>query len=575
MIREEVVFQQHPLFSTTCLTNMSATKKLKSLRDSLKELENPAFDITFNEQEEDDITAAKVISNDVESSETEEENSKNFGNLRKKAFVNQEEFDSKYFGNLTTRKSLTDWNEKESPESVEQAATDESDDEEYLSTESDEAENEEVESGCDENEEGSEIEEENMSDDNESLGSDEDGINNTSDNNAMEIDFSKLPDDLKKNVSNVENVKLKKVEDNEDDDEISHFTESKMEKEIQKGKATKAQIELLDKLLETRIRLQKSLILTNRFPQSDVLSDFKDKANTQVVKDLNGVKSSMKDFLKNLLELQEYLLINNEETKSLLSGNNEIKKDKNKFDEDEEIASDTEDENESESEKEEEKEIEDKLNLPSKRKHTLTVNDFEEEISKRHSVYLPYQENIINKWYDKTRLVSSKINNKGFSGFEKSTVQQIKQVLTDRPRLIKRTQLRRTPYSILGKRIIVTEEDDKEQIEDSHLKDFDENIFDDGDFYHEMLKELIERKSNVNTNDPIAAGRQYLELQKLRTKIKRKIDTRASKGRKVRYDVHSKLVSFMAPRNAGSMSDQGRNDLYSSLFGGLSSQPIR
>ena len=85
-------------------------------------------------------------------------------------------------------------------------------------------------------------------------------------------------------------------------------------------------------------------------------------------------------------------------------------------------------------------------------------------------------------------------------------------------------------------------------------------------FNHEMLKELIERKSDINADDPVAAGRRWLELQKLRAKIKRKVDTRASKGRKVRYDVHTKLVSFMAPQDVGSMGNQARNNLFASLF---------
>merc|ERR1712130_110867 len=42
-------------------------------------------------------------------------------------------------------------------------------------------------------------------------------------------------------------------------------------------------------------------------------------------------------------------------------------------------------------------------------------------------------------------------------------------------------------------------------------------------------------------------GRQWLKVQRLRSKMKKKVDTRASKGRKVRYDIHSKLVNFMAP----------------------------
>jgi len=36
------------------------------------------------------------------------------------------------------------------------------------------------------------------------------------------------------------------------------------------------------------------------------------------------------------------------------------------------------------------------------------------------------------------------------------------------------------------------------------------------------------------TSDPIAMGRQWLQLQRLRAKAKKKVDTKASKGRKIR-----------------------------------------
>ena len=51
----------------------------------------------------------------------------------------------------------------------------------------------------------------------------------------------------------------------------------------------------------------------------------------------------------------------------------------------------------------------------------------------------------------------------------------------------------------------------------------------------QLLRELIERKmSYTEGSDPTAMGRQWLELQKLRSKAKKKVDTKASKGRKIR-----------------------------------------
>ena len=68
------------------------------------------------------------------------------------------------------------------------------------------------------------------------------------------------------------------------------------------------------------------------------------------------------------------------------------------------------------------------------------------------------------------------------------------QVLSDCQRLVKRTQLKRTVYRVLGKR--ETEQDERgdggagEELltRDTHLKDYDEEIFDDDDFYHQVTE---------------------------------------------------------------------------------------
>jgi len=60
--------------------------------------------------------------------------------------------------------------------------------------------------------------------------------------------------------------------------------------------------------------------------------------------------------------------------------------------------------------------------------------------------------------------------------------------------------------------------------------------------------------------------RQWLEIQKLRSKAKRRVDPKASKGRRLRYHVHPKLVSLMAPYPDTSMNDAAKNMLFASLF---------
>ena len=121
--------------------------------------------------------------------------------------------------------------------------------------------------------------------------------------------------------------------------------------------------------------------------------------------------------------------------------------------------------------------------------------------------------------------------------------------MTDR--VVKRTQLVRTPLHIFGQVRIpdarycqnLCEQEAKEA---SGEPVYEAEIFDDGDFYHELLKELsmspivvlymhltcaVDRKTkNMGTDDPIAMGRHWLQVKHLRTKTKKKVDTKASKG---------------------------------------------
>lgn len=62
-------------------------------------------------------------------------------------------------------------------------------------------------------------------------------------------------------------------------------------------------------------------------------------------------------------------------------------------------------------------------------------------------------------------------------------------------------------------------------------------------------------------------SRKWMELQKLRIKMKHKVDTRSTKGRKLRYNVHPKLVNFMVPVVDNMWNESAIADLYNSLFG--------
>jgi len=69
----------------------------------------------------------------------------------------------------------------------------------------------------------------------------------------------------------------------------------------------------------------------------------------------------------------------------------------------------------------------------------------------------------------------------------------------------------------------------------------------------------------------VELGKHWLELSNLRNKVKRKVDTKASKGRKIRYTVHEKLVNFMAPDPTAysSTTTVAKDQLFASLFQAL------
>ena len=57
-----------------------------------------------------------------------------------------------------------------------------------------------------------------------------------------------------------------------------------------------------------------------------------------------------------------------------------------------------------------------------------------------------------------------------------------------------------------------------------------------------------------------------LNAQEGRQKKKTLVDTKASKGRKIRYDIHPKMVGFGVKRDQGSWSHQQRNQLFRGVF---------
>lgn len=152
----------------------------------------------------------------------------------------------------------------------------------------------------------------------------------------------------------------------------------------------------------------------------------------------------------------------------------------------------------------------------------------------KHDDYVELRTSTIEKWCEKTKI--GVIPKKGYTALELPTSQLITNSLKDKDRLVRRTQIDRTNPA-----------DDSIQPE----------VFNDDDFYHQLLKEVLSKEE----------GRKWGELQRLSYKMKRKADTKATKGRKIKKDLIPKLINFMAPSKPREpIPEQIRNELMKSLF---------
>ncbi|KAL1984985.1 hypothetical protein VTN96DRAFT_8438 [Rasamsonia emersonii] len=100
-----------------------------------------------------------------------------------------------------------------------------------------------------------------------------------------------------------------------------------------------------------------------------------------------------------------------------------------------------------------------------------------------------------------------------------------------------------------------------------------EPVYDDTVFYQSLLRDLVEQR--MSSSDALTNGIDSLHVQlpvnpvsgMRKDKVKKVVDTRASKGRKMRFNVHEKLQNFMAPEDRGTWSLRAREEFFASLLG--------
>ncbi|XP_016396607.1 protein AATF-like isoform X2 [Sinocyclocheilus rhinocerous] len=545
-----------------------------SISQQLEDLLNPLPSFVDPEDDQNEETKAKVIEKFDEGGDDDELLS---GHLRMRSAAILADGDRRYRGKATTRKDLQKELDGSDDDDEENGMLDKymecikGDDEEEDEDDNDDEEDDDEDGDDDEDEEE-------QGDDEEDLNGDDSSHMSSLVSKMKVTDFMKLTegmDDLGDNDEEEESAASEgeseegSEEDEEEETALRTFSKEKVDEEVEKGKAVKNQLALWDLMLERRIKIQKALVMANQLPQPQTFPEFKSRGGAEYAEALKNSHKALKALQRSLLELQDLLLYQNPETRAISQGKTWGTSSSAK--DDEEINSEDDLENGDDSQEQEQEAV---RSGPPKRK--LEMAEYPNFMAKRFAAFLPYRDATLQKWYDKTRLTTGK-SKKGFGAFDRNILTQVEQVLMDKERLVRRTQTRRSEYRVLGKPEPITPEIDRSITEGEaaelalkanvHLKDLDEEIFDDDDFYHQQLRELIERKTSAtDPNDQVAMGKQWLAIQKLRSKIKKKVDTKASKGRKIRFHIHSKLMNFMASIDNSSMSDDARSELFRSLF---------
>lgn len=169
------------------------------------------------------------------------------------------------------------------------------------------------------------------------------------------------------------------------------------------------------------------------------------------------------------------------------------------------------------------------------------------------STHLPTHTATLDKWADKSRPATLAAPRRlAASQAPQSLSSVLASQLSDPARLIARTH---TPRSCAP-----------------GLASPSAHIYDDGDFYGLLLKEFLEQRRAdqytplaTSARDDGGLGAQYKAIREAKTK--RVVDTRASKGRKLKYTVHEKLQNFMAPEERNEWSERQADELFGSLLG--------
>ncbi|KXH59958.1 TRAUB domain-containing protein, partial [Colletotrichum salicis] len=341
--------------------------------------------------------------------------------------------------------------------------------------------------------------------DEDELGSDEDSEEASDDEDDDEDD--KPRGKSSKNDARAEQRRLM----NEGSKVLAASISAAAQQDAQKGLAVREQRKTFDGLLNIRIRLQKALVATNSFStveddEEEQNSEPYEAAEEAALKLLNTLDSFRASLLPAELQQQQQQQAGGKRKRG------------------------------------------DAFDAAS------SSQDIWEGIQQAEERVAKYRKKVLETWSSKTRSATVEVKSRNLVSAQMSIVASLEEQLLGADRLIKRT---RTPRSCAPAQVAAKVNEDPE-------------IYDDADFYQLLLKELVDQRTADNGgSNGVAGGAQptvrWAAMKEAKTK--KHVDRRASKGRKMRFNVHEKLQNFMAPEDRRAWEQEAVDRLFGTLFG--------
>ncbi len=127
---------------------------------------------------------------------------------------------------------------------------------------------------------------------------------------------------------------------------------------------------------------------------------------------------------------------------------------------------------------------------------------------------------------------------------------QVERVVADKERVLRRCRTTHSEYAVVG------------ETEPRRVGSLHDDVYDDYDFYQALLRQVISRQDALDTTAQERARSAQRAAKRARVGA---IDSTMRKGRRLHHNVHEKLLNFAAPRQRPPI-DWDHDMLFDSLF---------